>query len=137
MSHYNKLTFQGNLGGDPELRMTPSGKPVCNFSVASTESWKNDKGEKVSRTTWFKCVAWDALAKIVNEYGKKGMPVLVEGRLKPNEQGRPEIFTNQQGVASASYEVTVREIHILSSKEQGAAEDAVTPPAGNEDDIPF
>jgi single-strand DNA-binding protein len=135
MSHYQKLIYQGNLGGDPEMRMTPSGKKVCNFSVASTVSWKNDKGEKISRTTWLKCVAWGSLADIVNDYAKKGTMVLVEGTLKPDETtGRPVIFTNSGGTASASFEVTAEKVQILTPKEKDAPESSSSL---SDEDIPF
>lgn len=131
---YNKSTFVGHLGRDPEMRYTPSGKAVTEFSVASNDQYTNSDGETVKVTTWFRCEAWDRQAEICNQYLHKGSKVLVEGRLKPDPKtGRPEIWTRQDGSPAADYNITVKEIYFLDSKNG----DQVEPPAPPEDDIPF
>ena len=131
---YNKNSFVGHLGRDPEMRYTPSGKAVTEFSVASNDQYTNSDGETVKITTWFRCEAWSRQAEICNQYLHKGSKVLVEGRLKPDPKtGRPEIWTRQDGSPAADYNIMVKEIYFLDSKNG----DQIEQPAPPEDDIPF
>ena len=78
----NKVMVIGDVGRDPEMRYTPSGKPVTSFSVATTRSWTNSEGERCSDTEWFNVVAWGNLADICKQHLRKGQQVYVEGRLQ-------------------------------------------------------
>lgn len=78
---FNKVTLIGNLGKDPELRYTPSGTAVANFSMATSRSWKGKDGEKHTETEWHRITVWGGLAEIAGEYLKKGSRVLIEGRI--------------------------------------------------------
>ena len=78
----NKVQIIGHLGKDPEMRYTPSGKPVTTFSVAVSRSWNSADGERHSETEWFNVVAWGNLAEICKQYLVKGQQVYVEGRLQ-------------------------------------------------------
>lgn len=78
----NKLMIIGHLGRDPEMRYTPSGKPVTTFSVATSRTWHSADGERHEDTEWFNVVAWGGLAEICNQHLHKGMQVYVEGRLQ-------------------------------------------------------
>jgi len=78
----NKVMVIGNVGRDPEMRYTPSGKPVTSFSVATTRSWTNSDGERREETEWFNVVAWRNLAEICKQHLRKGHQVYVEGRLQ-------------------------------------------------------
>lgn len=78
----NKVMIIGNLGRDPEMRFTPSGQSVTNFSVAVSRSWKNQEGEQQEETEWFNVEAWSRLGEVANEYLAKGKKVYVEGRLR-------------------------------------------------------
>jgi single-strand DNA-binding protein len=78
----NKVTIIGNLGGDPEMRYTPSGKPVTSFSVAVTRGWRTSDGERKESTEWFNVVSWGNLAEICNQHLRKGSQVYIEGRLQ-------------------------------------------------------
>lgn len=140
---FHTIVITGNLGGDPEMRYTPSGQAVTNFSVAVNESFTNSNGERIKRTIWFRVSAWGKQAEICNQYLKKGRMVLVEGRMTvdPNTGG-PRIWTGQDGSPRASYEVTAQTVRFLSSRseyetspggEQMDAGDMLPP----EDDIPF
>ena len=82
MSGLNKVMIIGRLGGDPEVRYTQDGAAVANFSVATSESWKDKSDEKVEKTEWHKVVAWKRLAEICGEYLKKGKEVYIEGKLQ-------------------------------------------------------
>lgn len=102
------ISFSGFLGGDPVMRFMPDGTEVVNFSVAEDTSYKNKAGEKVSRTTWFRCTVWGKAANVINEYFKKGRGIVVEvSELTPGPDGTPRTFTRQDGSVGASYDVRV------------------------------
>jgi len=84
MSGVNRVIIIGNLGQDPETRYLPSGEPVTNITVATSESWQKD-GEKQERTEWHRVVAFKRLAEIMSEYLKKGSKVYIEGALRTNQ----------------------------------------------------
>lgn len=81
MSGYNYCSFIGRLGGDPEIRYTPGGTAVANFSIAITEKWKKD-GESQEHTEWIKCAAFDRMGEVCGDLLKKGTLVHVAGRLR-------------------------------------------------------
>ena len=81
----NKCMIIGNLGRDPEMRYTPSGQPVTQFTVAVNRNYKNQAGEWQEETEWFRIVAWGPLAERTAEYLRKGRKVYVEGRLQTRQ----------------------------------------------------
>lgn len=99
----NKVMVIGHLGRDPEMRYTPSGRPVTTFTVATTRAWHSSDGERHEETEWFNVVAWGSLAEICNQYLAKGRRVYVEGELRTRgwEQAdgkkhfRTELVTNE------------------------------------------
>jgi len=111
----NKVLIIGNLGRDPEMRYTPSGKPVTSFSVAVSRGWTTSAGEKREATEWFNIVAWGALAEICNQYLRKGSRVYVEGRLQTRSWDDPD------GQRHSRTEVVANEMMILDNR-SGAAE---------------
>ena len=141
---YHTIIVVGNVGRDAEMRYTPSGAAVASFSVATNRQYTASSGEQVKETVWFRISAWGKQAEVCNQYVKKGMKVLVEGRLNadPNTGG-PRIWTGQDGSSRASFEVTAATVRFLSSRNEyesssggGGQMDAgdMLPP---EDDIPF
>jgi single-strand DNA-binding protein len=142
---YQKITIVGNLGRDPEMRYTPQGTPVTNFSVATTYKWTSADGTPIEETTWFRVSAWGRMAEVCNEYLSKGRQVLVEGRLRPDPQtGGPRVWTRQDGTAGASFEVHANTVKFLGGRgEVVGAEPGVTleePPPGveeGEEELPF
>jgi single-strand DNA-binding protein len=78
----NKVMIIGYLGRDPELRYTPSGRPVASFSVATSRTWTSSDGERREETEWFNVVAWGNLAEICKTHLIKGQQVYIEGRLQ-------------------------------------------------------
>lgn len=82
---FNKITIVGNLGKDPELRYTPQGNAVCNFSVATNEKRRDRTGDLQDVTTWFRITLWGKQAENASKYLTKGSPVYIEGRLKVEE----------------------------------------------------
>ena len=78
----NKVIIIGNVGRDPEMRFTPSGRPVTSFSVATSRTWVSSEGERREETEWFNVVAWGNLAEICKAHLTKNQQVYVEGRLQ-------------------------------------------------------
>lgn len=78
----NKVMIIGQVGREPEMRYTPSGRPVTSFSVATSRSWTSAEGERREETEWFNVVAWGSLAEICKAHLSKGQQVYVEGRLQ-------------------------------------------------------
>ena len=133
----DKLTIIGNLGQDPEMRYTPSGKAVTNFSVASNRTWTGQDGEKHEQTVWYRVSAWNRLAEICNQYLSKGRQVYVEGELRPDENGGPRVWEANDGSPRASFEVTARTVQFLGGRNgNGAVPDAPDEP-GEAEEIPF
>lgn len=138
---YHTVILVGNLGRDPEMRYTPSGQAVTNFSVAVNDNYTNSSGEKVERTIWVRVSTWGKQAENCNQYLKKGKKVLVEGRLVPDPNtGGPRVWTRQDGSPSASFEVSASTVRFLSTRGEEAGGEAapgeVAAP-GVEEDIPF
>jgi single-strand DNA-binding protein len=104
----NKVMVIGFLGRDPEMRFTPSGKSVANFSIASSRSWKTTDGETHTETEWFNVVAWERLAEISKEYLSKGSRVYVEGRLQSRN------WQDSEGNQHKSLEIVAKDILLLS-----------------------
>jgi single-strand DNA-binding protein len=142
---YQSLTIAGNVGKDPEMRYTPSGQAVTSFTVATNRQYTGSNGEQVKETIWFRVSAWGKMAETCNQYVKKGMKVLVEGRLTADKNtGGPRIWTRQDGTAGASFEVTANTVRFLSSRNEGGEGGPVAGGGDmgmaelpSEDDIPF
>ena len=138
---FQKLIFVGRLGADVEMRFTPNGQAVANFSVATDRTYKNANGEQVRVTTWFRVSVWGKQAESCNQYLTKGSMVLIEGTLNPDkETGRPRIWTSADGRSGTSYEVNAQTVRFLSTR--GSSAEAPTEsdngmPDLDENDIPF
>ena len=137
---FHTVILVGNLGRDPEMRYTPSGQAVTNFSVAVNDDYTSSSGERVKRTIWVRVSTWGKQAENCNQYLKKGSKVLVEGRLTVDQAtGGPRVWTGQDGQTRASYEVSASTVRFLSSR--GEVGESVSEDAGlvaaPEDDIPF
>jgi single-strand DNA-binding protein len=117
---YHKVTAVGHLGRDPEMRYLPSGDPVTNFSMATSEKWKDREGNKQERTIWWRVSCFGKQAEIVNEYLKKGRKVLVEGTMVADPKtGNPRIWTGQDGEARASFELKAQTVKFLDGRDSG------------------
>jgi single-strand DNA-binding protein len=77
----NKVQLIGHVGQDPEIKNLDGGKKVANLTIATNDSYKNDKGEKVEQTEWHKVVAWGKTAEIIEKYVTKGKEIAIEGKL--------------------------------------------------------
>jgi single-strand DNA-binding protein len=132
----NKVMIIGHLGKDPEMRYTPSGRPVTTFTVAVSRSWNSADGERHTETEWFNVVAWGNLAEICKQYLAKGQQVYIEGRLQTRR------WDDKEGQKHTSVEVVANEMMMLGERreanhgteEQSAAEGE---PAATEDEFPF
>jgi single-strand DNA-binding protein len=139
---YHKIIIVGYLGRDPEMRYTPDGTPVTNFSVATSRRWNSADGSQAEETVWFRVTAWRQLAELCNQYLSKGRPVLVEGRMTADrETGGPRIWTGNDGQPRASYEVTALTVRFLGgrgdSSDTSLSSQEAPPPEMGEDEIPF
>lgn len=120
---FHQITLAGNLGRDPEMRYTPAGQAVTNFSVAVDDSYTGSDGERVKRTIWVRVSTWGKLAEVTNQYLKKGSKVLVLGRFVHDENGNPRTFTRNDGTPGASFEVNASTVRFLSSRGDTEATD--------------
>ena len=137
----NKVQIIGHLGRDPEMRYTPSGRPVTTFTVAVSRSWNTVDGERHNETEWFNIVSWGNLAEICKQYLNKGQQVYIEGRLQTRR------WDDKEGTKHTSVEVVANEMMMLGERNerrdhnnQGSQADA-TPDeseiSANEDEFPF
>lgn len=153
MAGVNKAILIGNLGKDPEVRYLESGIPVANFSIATTESYKDKSGNRVDQTEWHNIVLWRGLAEVAEKYLKKGMQIYVEGKIKTRS------WDDKEGVKRYTTEIVGDNMTILTRKgESGGnneassqqsqntgnpaavnAPDSETPVAvtNSDDDLPF
>jgi len=110
----NKVIIVGNLGQDPEVRFMPNGNAVANFTVATSESWKDKQtGEQKEKTEWHRIVIYQRLAEIAGEYLTKGSKVYLEGKLQTRK------WQNKEGVDQYTTEIVCNEMQMLDSKQQG------------------
>ena len=125
----NKVMLIGNLGQDPEMRYTPSGRPLTKFQIAVDRRWKSADGEKKSETEWFNIVAWGKLAEICNQYLSKGRRVYIEGRLHTRS------WQDDNGANHSSVEITANEMIMLD--ESPIEEETNEGESPSEEDYPF
>lgn len=110
----NKAILVGNVGKDPEIKFLPSGSPVANFTLATSERFKDKSGEFQERTEWHNLVAYDRTAEIIRDYVKKGSKLYIEGRIQTRSyddknSGQKRYFT----------EILVRDLVLLSGRGDG------------------
>jgi len=113
MASVNKAIIIGNLGKDPEMRYMPSGDAICNFSLATTDSWKDKNGEKQEKTEWHRISMFGKLAEIAGEYLKKGSQVYVEGRIQTRK------WTNKEGQDQYTTEIVADKMQMLGGRSGG------------------
>ena len=146
MSGINKAILIGRLGSDPEVRYTPSGVAVANFSVATSEEWKDkDSGEKKERTEWHRIVAWRRLGEICGEYLSKGKQVYIEGRIQTRS------WDDRDGNKKYTTEIVASDVQFLGTRDMsdggkpsggtggggGGGFQGAPGPGPEDDDIPF
>jgi len=125
----NKVMIIGRLGRDPEMRYTPSGKPVTTFSVATHRSWNTSEGERRTETEWFNVVAWGNLAEICKEYLDKNRLVYIEGRLQTRH------WDGAEGNKHTSVEIVANEMIMLEERRDN--EQSPVTASNEEDEFPF
>jgi single-strand DNA-binding protein len=129
----NKVMVIGHLGRDPEMRYTPSGRPVTTFNVATSRTWNTSDGERHTETEWFSVVTWGNLAEICKQYLTKGQQIYVEGRLQTRR------WEDNEGVKHSSVEIVANEMMILGDRRdtnQHAVGES-NPPDEAEEEFPF
>ena len=134
----NKAIIIGNLGSDPEIRYTPSGTATAQFSVATTERYKDAEGNQKEITEWHRCTAWAKLAEICGEYLHKGSKVYIEGKLQTRK------WTDKDNIERYTTGIVVREMKMLTPRSGGTAGHDYPPVdepppgvGGNVPDVPF
>ena len=118
MPSVNKVILMGNLGRDPEVRFMPNGDAVCNFSIATTDSWKDKAGERQEKTEWHNIVMYRRLAEIAGEYLKKGRPVYLEGRLQTRK------WQTKEGQDRYTTEVIADSMQMLGGRDGAPTQDS-------------
>jgi single-strand DNA-binding protein len=113
----NKVMIIGRLGRDPEMRYTPSGRPVTTFNVATTRTWNSSDGERHSETEWFNVVAWGSLAEICKQHLVKNQQVYIEGRLQTRK------WEDNSGNKRSSTEIVANEMIIIGDRLESNSSD--------------
>jgi len=140
MAGVNKVILLGNLGADPEMRYLPSGVAVANFRLATTETYTNKEGEKVTKTEWHKIVAFRRLGEICGEFLSKGKQVYIEGKIQTRS------WDDRDGSKKYMTEIVADTMQMLGSKGSGGgAPSSGSSPSpspssassGDLDDVPF
>ena len=137
MSGVNKVILIGNLGKDPEVRYLDSGIAVANFSLATTENYRNKEGEKVSQTEWHNVVLWRGLAEIAEKYLKKGSSVYIEGRIRNRK------WEDKEGNTRYNNEILADNMTMLggrsndSNQDIGSNQNTSKSEDSSENDLPF
>ncbi len=129
----NKAIIIGNLGRDPEVRYLPSGQPVANLNVATSERWKDKEGDQQEKTEWHRVVLFGKLAEIAGQYLNKGSRIYAEGRLQTREW-------EKDGQRRFTTEIVARDIIMLDAKGGGQQDEEPSyeePPPSQDDDVPF
>ena len=116
MAGVNKVILVGNLGRDPEIKYTPSGVAVANFSIATSDEWKDkNTGEKQERTEWHRIVAWRRLGEICGEYLRKGSQVYIEGKLQTRS------WEDRDGNTRYTTEIVAQSMQMLGSANRASS----------------
>jgi len=116
MAGVNKVILIGNLGRDPEIRYLDSGVAVANFSLATTENYKNKEGERVSQTEWHNIVLWRGLAEITEKWLKKGSSVFIEGKIRTRK------WEDKDGNTRYNTEILANNMTMLGKKDSGTTD---------------
>lgn len=139
----NKVILIGNAGKDPEVRYLENGTPKCSFSLATSETYTNKNGEKVTNTEWHNIVIWRGLAEVAQKYVKKGTQVYIEGKIKSRS------YDDKDGVKKYITEIVADSMQLLGRKpENGQQSDQLKSEPSSEpesfnianepaDDLPF
>ena len=115
----NKVMIIGRLGRDPEMRYTPSGRPVTTFSVGTNRSWNTANGERRTETEWFNVVAWSSLAEICKQYLLKDSQVYIEGRLQTRH------WEDNEGLKHSAVEIVANEMIMLDERRESLSPEAL------------
>ena len=122
----NQVQLIGRLGRDPEVRYMPNGEAVCNFSIATSESW-NDRqtGQRTERTEWHNITLYRRLAEVAGQYLRKGALVFVQGKIQSRK------YVDKNGIERTAYEIICDSMKMLGDT-SGGAQQQTTPPAQNQ-----
>mgnify|MGYP000975730434 CR=1 FL=1 len=125
----NKVILIGRLGREPELRYMANGEAVCNFSVATSESWKDKNGQRQESTEWHNVTMYRKLAEIAAKYLTKGSQVYLEGKIQSRK------YQGKDGIERSAYEIIANEMKMLGGNAQTPAQKPQPAQAQAQDDI--
>lgn len=132
MANLNKVMIIGNVGRDPEMRYTPSGKPVTSFSIATSRFYSTPEGERKQETEWFNIVTWNRLAETCNQFLTKGRQAYVEGSL------RTRTWEGRDGQKRTSVEIIANRVLFLDKQTTAALPEEISQPDEVEpEDLPL
>lgn len=141
MASVNIVHLIGNVGKNPEVKYLTNGEAVANFSIATSDTWKDKQGQKQEKTQWHRIVCYRKLAEIVEAYVRTGSSVYIEGRIEYSE------YTDKEGIKRYSTQIVVNALRLLDKKGEGKGAGTIqnsgagdTNPAdfeNFEDDVPF
>lgn len=141
MSGVNKVILVGRLGKDPEIRATPGGQSVCNFSIATSENWTDKQGQKQERTEWHRIVVWGKIAEVCGQHLSKGRQVYIEGRLQTrswDDKTGQKRYTTEVVASTVQFLGAGGEKGAQAASAGGAPSDFAPEPAfDSEEEIPF
>ena len=125
MAGVNKAILVGNLGRDPELRTTPNGQSVVNFTLATSETWTDKSGERVERTEWHRIVVWGKQAEMCNQYLSKGRTVYIEGRIQTRE------WEDKDGNKRYTTEINANTVNFIGPRPSGGSDSGADSSSGD------
>lgn len=133
MAGLNQVFLIGNLGRDPELRYTKAGLPVCNFTMATSEKYKDGAGQFQERVEWHRIVVWGSSAEACQKFLEKGRSVFVQGRINTRD------WEDKQGNKQKSTEIVATSVQFLGSRDGDQRQERTPPNSQVEDDgdLPF
>jgi len=131
----NKVILLGNVGREPEIRFTKDGEPIANFSLATTEKWKDKSGERQERTEWHRVEVFGGTAKVVKDYVGKGKQLYIEGTLKTDE------WEDKEGNKRKTVKVRVSgpnsRLILLGGKGDAPANPQASSSSDDQEEVPF
>jgi single-strand DNA-binding protein len=128
---YQRVIVVGNLGRDPEMRYTPTGRPVTTLNVATNRRWTDAEGQRQEETTWFRVVVWGKQAESCNQYLSKGRQVLVEGRIRTGQ------YEDKSGQTRYTWELVASNVRFLGGRGEVGEGPPPGAPVEDEGEIPF
>ena len=133
MSKINLVVLGGNMTRDPDLKYTPAGTAICEFTIANSKTWKDgNSGERKERAGFYNCIAWGKRGEVIAEHFKKGKPIEIQGELEFQQ------WEDKDGGKRNAVKINVQQFFFVGSKEGATSVDSSNKPTDiNDEEIPF